>query len=84
VVENADAACTTASTMSVTKAANRTIPLLSNRMLLSGSGFVNSSLRLLSSGALQFPSTLEATKSGRETEYPYKVSIYGSSCRYEQ
>lgn len=78
-------ACTTASTMSVTKAANRTIPLPSNRMLLSGSGFIKSSLRILSSCALQFSVEIRGDKEGDRDGVPIIRSPFTAlAVGYEQ
>jgi hypothetical protein len=59
-----------------------TIPLLSNRMLLNGSGFIKSSLRIVSSCALQFSVDIRSGKEeGRRLSTKNQISIYGSSCR---
>ena len=71
--------------MSVTKAANRTIPLPSNRMLLSGSGFIKSSLRILSSCALQFSVEIRGDKEGDRDGVPIIRSPFTAlAVGYEQ
>jgi hypothetical protein len=53
-----------------------TIPLLSNRMLLSGSGFIKSSLRNVSSCALQFSEDIRSGKQeGRRLTTKNQISI---------